>query len=139
MIIFAPHPGVETINCDKRQRRMKIKIVWLVLLLAGVAASCKTSKKPQGVLSKEVMVDFLVDMYVGEARMASVSVVTDSAKKVFMPFQEALMKKKGISDSVMSITYRYYMEHPKELEEVYDVVIDTLSLREQKEGLKTKK
>jgi hypothetical protein len=116
---------------------MKIKIVWMAILLAGVASSCEQDNKPQGVLTKQELVEFLVEMYVAEARMAGISVVTDSSKKLFQPFEEALMKKKGISDSVMNITYRYYLDHPIELEEVYDVVIDTLSLREQKEGLKT--
>lgn len=117
---------------------MKIKIVWIVIFLAGVASSCETGSRPQGVLSKAELADYLVEMYVAEARMTGLSVVADSSKKLFQPFEEALMKKSGISDSVMRITYRYYVDNPTELEEVYDVVIDTLSLREQKEGLKPK-
>lgn len=116
---------------------MKIKIVWMAIFLACVATSCEKENKPQGVLTKEELVEFLVEMYVAEARMTGISIVTDSSKKLFRPFEEALLEKKGISDSVMNITYRYYVNHPVELEEVYDVVIDTLSLREQKAGLKT--
>ncbi len=116
---------------------MKIKIVWMAIFLASVATSCEKENKPQGVLTKEELVEFLVEMYVAEARMTGISIVTDSSKKLFRPFEEALLEKKGISDSVMNITYRYYVNHPVELEEVYDVVIDTLSLREQKAGLKT--
>jgi hypothetical protein len=116
---------------------MKCKIVWMSVLLAFVASSCETNRKPQGVLTKQELVEFLVEMYVAEARMTGLSIVADSSKKLFHPFEEALLQKSGISDSVMKITYRYYVDHPVELEEVYDVVIDTLSLREQKEGLKT--
>ena len=116
---------------------MKFKIVWMSVMLASLAGSCNTDKRPPGVLTKQELVDFLVEMYVAEARMAGISVVTDSSKKLFQPFEKSLLLKKGISDSIMKITYRYYIDHPIELEEVYDVVIDTLSLREQKEGVKT--
>jgi Domain of unknown function (DUF4296) len=122
----------------KGKTGMKIKIVWIAVFLVGVASSCETKKMPQGVLTKPELADYLVEMYVAEARMTGLSVMPDSSRKLFQPFEEALMKKRGISDSVMRITYRYYVNNPNELEEVYDVVIDTLSLREQKEGLKSK-
>jgi len=116
---------------------MKLKIVWMAVLIASLSGSCNSDKKPPGVLTKQELVDFLVEMYVAEARVTGFSIIEDSSRKLFQPFEESLLQKSGISDSLMKITYRYYIEHPMELEEVYDVVIDTLSLREQKEGLKT--
>jgi len=53
----------------------------------------------------------------------------DSAMKLFLPFEQSVMKKRKISDETLSKTYRYYLEHPVEFEKVYDAVIDTLSLR----------
>lgn len=35
-------------------------------------------------------------------------------------------------DSVVRKTQQYYVDHPEQLEKIYDSVIDTLSLRQQK-------
>ena len=116
---------------------MKSKIVWIVAMMVCVFVACDSRKKPPSVLSKSELVEYLVEMYVAEARLTGLSLMSDSSKKLFQPFEYGLLEKNGISDSIMKITYRYYIDHPMELEEVYDVVIDTLSLREQKEGLKS--
>ena len=114
---------------------MKIKRSWLVLILICGLGACEPDRKPLGVLDEQQLADVLVEIYTGEARMSNLSLVNDSASKLFRPFEEALYKKKGIPDSVMKITFRYYVEHPVELERVYDVVIDSLSLREKKAGI----
>ena len=38
----------------------------------------------------------------------------------------------NLPDSSLKKTYQYYGDHPKEMEEVYDALIDSLSLREQR-------
>lgn len=117
---------------------MKIKIVVFAFLLVYGLSACKTDIKPPGVMEQGKLAELLVDMYAGEARMSGIPIMSDSAYKLFSPFEEKLLQKKGISDSVMKITFRYYVDHPVELEQVYDVVIDTLSLREKKAELKIK-
>ena len=114
---------------------MKSKIGGIVLLLICGLSSCKTDQKPAAVLEKEKFAEVLVDMYVAEARLAGISIIPDSSSTLFRPFRESLFKKKDVTDSVMKITYRYYVDHPIELEEVYDIAIDTLSLREQRAGI----
>ena len=94
--------------------------------------SCGKEKLPDGVLSKEELAAVMVKIYLAEARLSVALVPRDSADKLFHPFQEKLLKESGLSDSVMSTTYQYYLIHPKELEQIYDSVIDTLSLREQR-------
>ena len=114
---------------------MKIKIGGIVLLLICGLSSCKTHQKPTEVLEKEKLAEVLVDMYVAEARLAGISITPDSASVLFRPFREVILEKKGVPDSVMKVTFQYYVDHPIELEEVYDIAIDTLSLREQRAGL----
>jgi hypothetical protein len=43
-----------------------------------------------------------------------------------------MLQAKGIPDSILKKTYAYYLAHPKELEQVYDAVIDTLMLRDKR-------
>lgn len=104
----------------------------LLLFISVTFFSCGKEKLPEGVLSKEELSALMVKIYLAEARLSVLLVPRDSAEKLFNPFQEKLLKEEGLSDSVMSITYQYYLNHPKDLEEIYDSVIDTLSLREQR-------
>lgn len=118
----------------KGKIEMKIQIGCIFLIVTGGLCACQFDKKQEGVLEKEELAKVLVELYAGEARMANTVLVNDSAYKLFLPFQEALLKKNDLPDSIIKITYHYYLEHPIELEQVYDIVIDTLSLREQKAG-----
>ena len=115
---------------------MKITVGCLILIVIFGLGSCNQNKKPKNVLSEQQLAEILVDIYAGEARMTNLSLVNDSAIKLFRPFEESLFQKKGIPDSIVKTTFRYYLAHPVELEQVYDVVIDTLSLREKKTGIK---
>jgi hypothetical protein len=104
--------------------------LWFVFLFLGWA-SCNSPKTQEGVLTQPQLSALLVDIYMAEARADQLPVVKDSSIRFFIPFEEKLLKSKGITDSVLKKTYTYYFEHPKELEQVYDAVIDTLVLREQ--------
>jgi Domain of unknown function (DUF4296) len=94
--------------------------------------SCKKDTAPQGILSKSQMVDWMLSMYLAEAKAQMLPYSRDSAYKLFLPFQDTLMHRKGIQDSVLRRTYQYYAENPIEMEALYDIIIDSLSLREQR-------
>jgi hypothetical protein len=102
-----------------------------MILVLGFGA-CQGDKEPEGILSKEQLSALFVEFYLAEARIGNTTVVKDSALQLFLPFEESFLKEKGISDSVLRKTYTYYFSNPSKLEEIYDAVIDTLSLREQK-------
>lgn len=94
--------------------------------------SCRSEDKPEGVMSSEEMTEFLLEMYLSEARIGSIPVSRDSGFALFYPREKALMEKRGLNDSTLKITYQYYLQRPEELEKIMDTVIDSLSLREQK-------
>jgi hypothetical protein len=104
-----------------------------IVILASML-SCHTSERPKAVLSPEKLSAFLVDVYLAEAKVDAIPRVKDSTIKYFLPFEEKLLKQRGIPDSVLRSTYIYYVAHPKELEQIYDSVIDSLVLREQRVG-----
>jgi len=106
------------------------------VIVGLVFNACQKDKRPEGVLSPEELSKLMVEMYLAEARISGKNMVKDSAMKYFVPFEEKLKVKHGVSDSTMRITYQYYISHSEELEKIYDSVIDTLSLREQKERTK---
>lgn len=108
--------------------------VGLWFVVAGlIFSACQKEKRPEGVLSPEELSKLMVELYLAEARIGGQNMAKDTAMKYFIPFEEKLKGRYGVSDSIIRITYQYYISHPEELEKIYDSVIDTLSLREQKE------
>jgi len=104
----------------------------LIIFILGAILSCQTKEKPKLVLTQAQLSSLLVDIYLAEARTESIPKGRDSTIRYFLPFEQKLLKGRGISDSILKLTYTYYMSNPKELEQVYDSVIDTLVLREQR-------
>ena len=116
----------------KRKKTLMYKA--LIILILTFMVSCQTNEKPKEVLTQAQLSAFLVDVYLAEARVDAIPAVKDSTIKYFLPMEEKLLKNRGIADSVLKVTYAYYTAHPKELEQVYDVVIDSLTLRERRFG-----
>lgn len=112
---------------------MKVKISFILLLVTIL--SCQKQERPAGVMSQEEFSRYLVDIYMTEARLTLIGLQKDSALKLFRPQEEKILQSRSLTDSTIKKTYQYYFDHPKELEAVYDAVIDTLSLREQR-GMK---
>lgn len=114
-----------------------MRLICGVLLI--LVCSCQSQERPKEVLNREQLAALLVDVYLAETRTETIPKARDSTIQYFIPFEKELLKKHGISDSVMQITHSFYIQHPKELELVYDAVIDTLSLRERTVNLITNK
>lgn len=107
-----------------------------VLAVATLAVACQTETRPPGVLSPEEFSKVLVELYLAEARMNSTAIQRDSAMKLFAAYEDKLFSQFNLPDSIVLKTQQYYVDHPQQLEKIYDSVIDTLSLREKK--LRTK-
>ena len=112
-------------------KRFGRDVLFLVIFLFLVWSACSSAKKPEGVLTQPQLAALLIDIYLAEARLEVMPVAKDSSVRYFVPFEEKLLKTKGISDSTLKQTYSYYFAHPKELEQVYDAVIDTLMVRDK--------
>ncbi|HEY5823686.1 MAG TPA: DUF4296 domain-containing protein [Cyclobacteriaceae bacterium] len=101
-------------------------------LLLTIIFSCQKEKRPAGIMSHEEMAAVIVDIYLAEARLNGSLMVRDSARRVFKPFEDKLLSQKGVNDSILKKSYVYYLNHSSELEKIYDSVIDTLALQEQR-------
>ncbi|MBX2895884.1 MAG: DUF4296 domain-containing protein [Cyclobacteriaceae bacterium] len=104
---------------------------YLLLSILSLLA-CKQETPPPDILSPAEFSKFLVEVYLAEARMNSTALQRDSAIKVFAAYENKLFNQFNLSDSIILKTQQYYMDHPQQLEKIYDSVIDTLNLREKK-------
>lgn len=114
-----------------------ISRISLTILIIGMLGACQKEKRPVGVLSPRELTKVMMELYLAEARANGQGMVKDSVMKYFKPAEQKLLGREGVSDSIMRITYQYYIERPEEFEKIYDSVIDSLSLLEQKEKSKT--
>jgi hypothetical protein len=106
--------------------RLLLPVIFLCILF-----SC-AKEEAKEVLSKDEMAAMLVDFYLREARMKTNTVPDDSGAVIFSHLRRMFAQKHGISDSVIDRSFNYYIARPRELQDVYTRVIDTLALKEQR-------
>ncbi len=121
----------------------KISAMIIILSMAAglLSMSCSKKQAQEEILPQDKLVNIMIEFYLAESRLGKLSITQDSARKLFVPFEESVLKKYDVSDSALSKTYQYYFDHPTEMEKIYEVVLDSLSLRERKttSGLPTVK
>lgn len=96
------------------------------------AVGCQLRKRPSHVLAPEQMTRVMIDLYLAEARIRQLQPQQDSAMVYFIPFERQYLDSLHLADSTLRASYAYYLNRPRELERIYDAVIDSLSLREQR-------
>lgn len=106
-----------------------LRLVLLVLVFSG---GCSVEDKPAGVLTKDQMVVMFREYYLREARLKEGRVTEDSAVILFTRFRQDALAHTGIPDSLVERSMHYYLARPAELNEIYDRLIDSLSLQEQR-------
>ena len=104
---------------------MSCLVCWMILF------SCQ-EKQPEGLLSKQQMVSALLEFYQKEARFNTLGVSTDSTAALMHYYKLKYIQQHNLNDSAIDFSYQYYLSKPKLLSEIYDQVIDSLALREQK-------
>ena len=108
----------------------------LVIALAGVFSCSKKEKTPESILGQEEMVKTIQEVLLVEEKVNRLRLSTDSSKKVFTAIRGKVFEKTGVPDSVFNNSMNYYMDHPKELEQIYTALVDSLNLKEQKASVR---
>ncbi len=107
------------------------KMFFLFLLLSTLVG-CKKEERPKDVLDKQQLSSIMIDLYLTEARLSSYPIIRDSSLKLFLPHESVILAKRNLSDSTLRKTYAYYLSHPADFNDVYDIVIDSLSTMEKR-------
>ncbi|WP_375581425.1 DUF4296 domain-containing protein [Marivirga tractuosa] len=114
------------------------KLIYIIAILTIVSCSGK-EERPKGVIAPEKMAVILSDIYLAEHKAANIGLTQDSAKVVLRHYELKIFEDHNTNDSIYKESFKYYLDHPATLEAVYDIVIDTVSLREQVENAKKDK
>lgn len=137
MIIFEFRFRYQRHYLIKGRMRLTGKLGLIAMVITLLCCSCEKERKPQDVMNEDQMIDFLIEVYLAEARLSTKIFNRDSAQLIFDPYEKLLLQRKGINDSILKKSYDYYIAHPDEMRDVMDAVIDSLSLREQAGTIKT--
>lgn len=111
-------------------RHFSIQIFLFTAVCAGLVACAE--KSPEGVLSKQEMVQIMEELYIAEEKINHLALSRDSARKVFSVLKAEVFESAAIQDTVFKKSFDYYMERPKEMELIYTALVDSLQLREQR-------
>lgn len=104
---------------------------YFLILLVVVACSSELMDKPLNLMTKEQMVAFLIDSHLIEGKLQTIKINTDSLKLIFLDLEKELYQEHHIDSEQFMQSYHYYLHEVDELSEIYEAVIDSLSLREK--------
>ena len=113
-------------------RRCLAPLLPALLLVLPACQRPEEVPAPADLIAREKIVPLLADLHVLETQVENSRLPPDSAKALFREQQHALFWSRQITDSAFQRSYRYYSVHNKDLNELYQTVIDTLGLREKK-------
>jgi hypothetical protein len=77
------------------------------------------------------MAEILVDIYEAEAKVNAMRVHLDSSKVLFRHYELAILGKHGVSEEAYLRSYTWYLDNPEKLETTYEIVIDSLGVRDR--------
>ena len=87
--------------------------------------SCQGEKAPAGIIEKEKMIGVLVDMHISDSYLYQVQ-NTDTMLMQAKTRYNYIFKKYAIDSVKFSKSLNYYSLQPKELNEMYQKVVDSL-------------
>jgi hypothetical protein len=85
---------------------------------------------PAQLLPREKMVGLLADIHVLEAQVEASRISPDSSRVLFTQQVKSIYKRYNTDEATLKQSMEYYAIHGKDLEEIYGIVVDTLSMRE---------
>jgi 3-hydroxyacyl-CoA dehydrogenase len=105
------------------------RLVIFFLLLTGCVGE---EQAPPHVLSKEQMVNILVDIHIAEAKANRVLLRSyDSTQAYYKKLEQDVFKKHQVDSAVYRKSFTYYMDHMKQMDEIYTAVVDSLNVKEK--------
>lgn len=112
----------------------------IILLCLTLLLSCNSETalddKPNDLISEEKMIDVLIDVHITESALSLKNFNRDSSLKLFVYYQEDIFKEHQISEKQFQESYDYYAKHSKQFDHMYEIIIDSLKVKEATGKLK---
>ena len=109
---------------------MKKRLVTLSTWVLFLACTEGTEAPPANLIDRARFVDLLVDVQLIEAVGKQKMVRQGDPREKIAGYYRETFEKHGVTDSLFYETYDWYYAHPQLMQEVYDEVINELSVIE---------
>ncbi len=115
------------------QRRKNAELFFAPLCLCVlftflISCSKKEEKIPENILSKNKMIQVLVDVHIAEATIQNKYLaLNDSTKNIAAGYYRNLFEKNKITEQQFRESFSYYSHHLDLLNKIYEEVINELS------------
>lgn len=117
-----------------------MKKVFLILAICLCTfCSKRKAENPKDLYSMEQMAVFLKDIYMLEQKVKELRLPKDSAKVIFVFYENKLYEKHDMTDLLYRESFKYFMDDIKGLTRIYEIIADSLSLEERLATAKNKK
>lgn len=108
-----------------------IKRVLFTIAIITILSCTEKKSVPDGIIPPEKMAQIISEIYSSEYKVKNFSIKADSSKILFRHYELRTFDQFETTDSIYKKSFEYYLNYPAKLEAIYDIVIDSLSLREQ--------
>ncbi len=113
------------------------KLLFFISAILLISCSGNKDTKPDNLVDDKVFIRILADIHTEEAKaFLTRPNGIDTAYAVYKNGENAILKSYKTKRADYDSTYAYYSRHPKEFDQLYAAVIDTLAIRETKQILK---
>jgi Domain of unknown function (DUF4296) len=106
----------------------------ILIGLLGFCLICACTKKDEKVFTlipKPKMVALLIDIHIAEATVLEKGYLyPDSAQLEYANLEAGIFRKHAIDTAFYRKSYQHYARNPQLLDEIYKIVIDSLSFKE---------
>ena len=111
---------------------MRKKVIGYYFIIFFLLSCEDQGKIPDNIIPPDKMVNVLVDLHIGEAKIKTLSrSKLDSPFVYFMKIKQETYQNYDIDHARFDSSYNYYMSKRLEImEDIYTRVVDSLSLRE---------
>lgn len=107
----------------------------IFLFLISILFSCEAEEEiPENLISKDSMVNILIDVHIAEGKTTQSGLPRDSALAYYRFLEDEIFEKYDIDSARYNMSMHYYTEQIDVLDEIYEVVLDSLNLKSAAAG-----
>ena len=102
----------------------------LIFCLCLLSCQQQPDDLPTNMVPQQTMVRILADIHTAEALIERNVSYPDTAQVIYAEEHAEILEKYGVEQGAFRETYEYYLTNLEEMDKLYEVVVDTLSVRE---------
>lgn len=108
---------------------MRLIFLLSIIFLGGCV---KPKSTPPDLIGKAKMSEILVNIHVTEANIEQEQIQLDSAKAIYYSAHKDILAEYNVSEEQFKTSFLYYLGEVKQMDEIYTLVLDKLSVMEAK-------